>query len=59
MAFGPDGKFLASASANSVGLWDLDAQRAIQRICGATRNVLTPEQWKRHIPQLSYEPPCR
>jgi len=59
VAFSRDGQFLATASANSVGLWDLDVQHAIQRICAATRNVLTPEQWKRHIPQLSYEPPCR
>jgi WD40 repeat protein len=59
VAFSRDGRFLATATANSVGLWDLNVQHAIQRICGATRNVLTPEQWKRHIPQLSYEPPCR
>ncbi|MGH3774912.1 MAG: hypothetical protein ACRDRR_04130 [Pseudonocardiaceae bacterium] len=59
VAFSPDGQFLTSASGNTVGLWDLNGDHAIQRICAATRGVLTPERWQQHIPQLSYEPPCR
>jgi WD40 repeat protein len=59
VAFSLGGQFLASASGDTVGLWDLNGEHAIQRICAATRNVLIPEQWQYHIPQLSYEPPCR
>jgi WD40 repeat protein len=59
VAFSRDGQFLASGSGNNVGLWDLNGEHAIQRICAATRGVLTPERWQQHIPQLSYEPPCR
>ncbi|MDQ3761792.1 MAG: AAA family ATPase [Actinomycetota bacterium] len=59
VAFSRDGQFLASSSGNTVGLWDLNGQHAIQRICATTRGVLTPERWEQHIPQLSYQPPCQ
>ncbi|MGH3815914.1 MAG: AAA family ATPase [Pseudonocardiaceae bacterium] len=59
VAFSSDGQFLTSASGDTVGLWDLNGAHAIQRICAATRGILTPERWQHHIPQLSYEPPCR
>ncbi|MGH3751829.1 MAG: AAA family ATPase [Pseudonocardiaceae bacterium] len=58
VAFSRDGQFLASANGNTVGLWDLNGEHAIQRICAATRGVLTPGRWQYHIPQLPYEPPC-
>jgi WD40 repeat protein len=59
VAFSLDGHFLASSSGNTVALWDLNERHAIQRICAATHGVLTTERWEQHIPQLSYEPPCR
>ncbi len=59
VAFSPDGTFLASASGTTLGLWDLNADHAIQRICATTRGVLTPQRWHQHIPQLSYDPPCQ
>jgi WD40 repeat protein len=58
LAFSPDGQFLATGSDDAIRLWDLDADRAVQRICDTTRGVLTPELWRQHISQHPYEPPC-
>jgi WD40 repeat protein len=59
VVFSPDGNALTSTSFDStVRVWDLDQDRAIERICTSTRGVLTEDQWRRHLPQLSYEPPC-
>ncbi|MFC9607395.1 WD40 repeat domain-containing protein [Streptomyces niveus] len=60
VAFTPDGKTLASASEDfSVRLWQLNADRASEQICAITKDALTPQQWEQHIPQLSFDPPCR
>ena len=58
VAFSPRGGFLATASGTTATLWDFDTEHAIQRICGASRGVLTPQKWQQHLPQLSYDPPC-
>ena len=60
VAFSPDGKTLAanSSSDGTVRMWSIDVGAAIQRICAATSNALTPAQWKNYIPQLPYRPPC-
>ncbi|MFG2004394.1 hypothetical protein ACGFNU_35105 [Spirillospora sp. NPDC048911] len=51
---------LATASTDgTVRLWDLDIDHAVQRICDTTRGVLTAREWRRHIPQRPYEPPCK
>jgi len=58
-SFDPAGATVATASADGVlRLWPLDVDGAVHRICATTRNVLTPETWRQHIPQLSYRPPC-
>ena len=59
MAFGKDGLTLASASSDgTILLWNLHVGYAIKRICSTARNILTPQQWQKYIPQLSYRSPC-
>ncbi|MEV4316829.1 AAA family ATPase [Actinocrispum sp. NPDC049592] len=60
VAFDPTNNYLASTTADAlVRLWDLDMTHAITRICSSTTNVLTEDQWSRHLSQLTYAPPCK
>ncbi|WHT20743.1 hypothetical protein N8J89_06650 [Crossiella sp. CA-258035] len=57
--YSPGGQFLVTpGSDNTLRLWDLNLEDAQQRVCARTRDVLTEDQWRRHLPQLDYEPPC-
>lgn len=56
VVFSPDGRTLASAG-NTVGLWELNLDQAIRKIC-ATSGNLTREQWQQYIPDLPYNPSC-
>ncbi|MGW7085250.1 nSTAND1 domain-containing NTPase [Streptomyces sp. NPDC054871] len=59
LSFSPQGEMLGvSSGTDTVRLWNLDTDAAIQRICSATRGVLTQERWQEYLPRLSYEPPC-
>ncbi|WP_404793163.1 nSTAND1 domain-containing NTPase [Streptomyces tendae] len=47
-----------SSGTDTVRLWRLGVDDAIDRICSATRGVLTEEKWHEYLPRLDYEPPC-
>ena len=58
VAFSADGLIIATGDDDGTSLlWDLDVNYAIERICTAARNNLTPSQWHNYIP-LPYQPPC-
>lgn len=59
LSFRPGSHMLTvSSGADTVRLWNLDADEAIRRICSTTRGVLTPEKWHEYLPRLPYAPSC-
>lgn len=59
VGFHPSGNYLTAIGEDGMlRLLDLNPQNAADRVCAATRTLLTPELWRRHIPQLPYNPPC-
>ncbi|SEF93234.1 WD40 repeat [Nonomuraea solani] len=56
--FGPGGRTLAAAGSELI-FYDLDADRAVQRICALTGQVLTAAEWRRRIgPEIPFTAPC-
>lgn len=50
---------LISAGADGlVRTWSLDPATAIQHICAATGETLTPDRWRRYAPGLEYRRLC-
>ncbi|MGB8200937.1 MAG: WD40 repeat domain-containing protein [Pseudonocardiaceae bacterium] len=60
MTFSPDWSTLATGSnEGTIRMWRINLEQAIQRICAATANTLTPEKWEQYVsPDLAYRPPC-
>ena len=60
VAFSMDGHTLATGSADhTIRLWGMNVDQAIQRVCAATANTLTPVKWAQYVsPDLPYRPPC-
>ncbi|MFE5890689.1 NACHT and WD repeat domain-containing protein [Streptomyces sp. NPDC056468] len=59
VAFSPDGRFLlVGVGEATVQILPLSTQAAIDYVCRATGNLLTPALWNKYIPQLDYDPPC-
>jgi hypothetical protein len=61
-ALGGGGRGVALTSGSldqTVRLWGMNVDQAIQRICATTANTLTPAKWEQYVsPDLPYRPPC-
>lgn len=56
--FGPE-LLITSNGVAGARLWDLDADRAADRVCAATSGVLTEASWPTYGgPDIDYEPTC-
>ncbi|MGW6732603.1 nSTAND1 domain-containing NTPase [Streptomyces sp. NPDC055013] len=60
LAFTPDGRFLiVGVGETTVRILPWSVQAAVDYVCRATGNLLTPALWDKYIPQqLDYDPPC-
>ena len=59
VAFSPDGATLAAGGADRrVHLWTIDPQRAAAALCARAGAPLSPDEWRRHVGDVPYEPPC-
>jgi WD40 repeat protein len=58
LAFSPDGQILAAANGD-VRFWDIDAERVATHICATAGDLISPTEWEKHLPGITYQPPCR
>lgn len=59
VTFSPDRRFLfIGLGEATIQILPLSIQAAVDYVCRATGNLLTPELWHMYIPQRDYDPPC-
>ena len=59
VAYSPDGATLVAGSADeTVRLWATDPHRAAEAVCARSGSPVSPAEWKSHVPDLPYAPPC-
>ncbi|MEU2489554.1 hypothetical protein ACN6K8_003425 [[Kitasatospora] papulosa] len=58
-AFSPDARTVTATNREgSISLWALDVADVKKRLCTRLGARISPEQWKRYLPELPYAPPC-
>jgi WD40 repeat protein len=56
--FSPDGRTLATSSAESIRLWNVDLSGILGELCDRSTDI-TATAWSAYLPQRPYDPPCR
>ncbi|KUO06073.1 NACHT and WD repeat domain-containing protein [Streptomyces caeruleatus] len=56
--FDSTGRTLMTVGNQMVHLYQSDANQAAQRVCRVAADSLTRSIWRKHIPTLSFTPPC-
>jgi WD40 repeat protein len=57
LVFSADGSMLASAGGD-VRLWEVDPARIAARICQESGDAMTEAEWRKHVADVPYQPPC-
>ncbi|MEO3868921.1 hypothetical protein ABGB18_08840 [Nonomuraea sp. B12E4] len=59
LVFTRDGMLLEGVGGGQVQSWNTDVNRAVRYICGVGGALMSEKEWRQHIPDLPYDPPCR
>ncbi|PZG02151.1 nSTAND1 domain-containing NTPase [Micromonospora deserti] len=55
----PGGELLAASSiAGAVHLWHLNVDTVTDRVCATIGDPITEQEWRTHLPDIPYQPPC-
>ncbi|MDX5399851.1 MAG: WD40 repeat domain-containing protein, partial [Actinomycetes bacterium] len=59
VGFTPDGsRLIAGGLAETVALWDLDAEAVADRVCALSGMGVSEEEWRRYVPSIEHTDPC-